>query len=160
MGFRLDSETESKLKNIADREGKSVSDILRDLVDSYTNRKTEIHETGLPRNIEVILSEFKNRVMEYVERVKQFCNDHANEITTYHENEKDKFEYWRDTCLHRYRTITIHNLHVYVKDKLLPRITQQLDKAQIVMLEKHINRIIEDAVNEIYSSQYPPIYPI
>jgi signal recognition particle GTPase len=160
VGFRLDSETESKLKNIADREGKSVSDILRNLVDFYTSRKPEINETGLPQYLEIILSEFKNRVKEYVERVKQFCEEHAKEITSIHESEKDKYEYWRDTCLHRYRTITTHNLHVYITDKLLPRITQQLDKAQIVMLEKHINRIIEDAVNEIYSSQYPPVYPI
>lgn len=160
MGFRLDSETESKLKNLADREGKSVSDILRDLVDFYTSRKPEINETGLPQYLEIILSEFRERVKEYVERVKQFCNDHANEITTYHENEKGKFEYWRDICLHRYRTITRHNLNVYVTDKLLPRIVEKLDAGQKVMLEKRINRIIEDAVNEIYSSQYPPVYPI
>lgn len=144
VSVRLNREIVEELKRRGD-----ISTVLKEIISKSITKSTE---SSLPE----IITEFKNRVEEYIERVKQFCNDHANEIITFHESEKDKFEYWRDTCLHRYRTITRHNLHVYVKDKLFPKIRPE-DRASI---EKQVNKIIEDAVNEIYNSQYPPVYPI
>lgn len=150
VSVRLDSEIVEELKKRGD-----ISSFLRELI---TKSVAKSAETSLPQ-IEEVLSQFRSLVKEYVERVKQFCEEHAKEITESHESEKDKFKYWRDLCLYRYRVITRHNLSTYISDKLLPRL-QRLDPNQRTTLEKRLNEIVEEAVNEIYRSQYPPAYPL
>lgn len=147
ISIRLDEELIDQI-----RKHGSLTRFIRNALKAYT----ENTNNTLPDDVEQLLSEFKQRVDEYVERVKQFCSDHAKEITSSHESEKD-FDYWRDICLYRYRIITRHNLDVYAK--LLQKYIR-LDSNKRAVLEKKINEIIDYAINEIYSSQYPPIYPI
>jgi Arc/MetJ-type ribon-helix-helix transcriptional regulator len=153
---RLDKETLGRIK---DKYG-SVSDFVKEAINVlFESPQSPLSSTALPEIAEKLIEEFKEVVKRHVERAKQFCEEHAREITTIHEKEKDKYDYWRDTCLHRYRTITRSNLNVFIKDKLLPRVISSLDANQKAMLEKRLNDIINEAVKEIYISEYPPIYP-
>jgi hypothetical protein len=156
IGVRLDLDTIEELKK---RSNGDVSKVLKKLIKEYVERP-ELIRPQLPEYIEKLLSLFKEKIDNYLVGVRAFCEEHAKIITENHEKEKDKYNYWRDLCLHRYRRITRNNLNVYVQDHLLKKINvHSLSKEEKIELERRINELIEYAVRSIYSSEFPPAYP-
>jgi hypothetical protein len=154
ISIRLDTEIVEELKKRGD-----ISSILKQLITGYVESQGII-KTRLPSDVEELLGEFKVKIDNYINNVRSFCEEHAKIITESHDKEKDKFEYWRDICLHRNRSITRSNLNVYVKDVLFKQISvHSLSRDEKIELDKRINELIEYAVRTIYASEYPPIYP-
>jgi len=152
---RLDLDTIEELKK---RSGGEISKVLKQLIKQYVE-SPEHTRPQLPQYIEDLLSQFKERVREYVEEVKRFCEEHARIITENHDQEKERYNYWRDLCLHRYRRLTRNNLNVYIQDVLMKRINiHKLSADERVELQRRLNEIVENAVKEIYASPFPPSY--
>jgi predicted transcriptional regulator len=107
-------------------------------------------ETELSREIEDLLEEFKERVNEYIAKVKAFCEEHAKTVS----EKGGKYEYWLNTCLWRHRRITHDTLKIYAEKNIL----RYASRENMLELEKRIRDIVESALDNIYPSQYPPIY--
>jgi len=150
IGVRLDLNTIEELKK---KTGGDISKALKQLIKQYVE-SPELVRTELPENIEKLLGEFQERVNEYIAKIKQFCEEHSKVITENHEKERDKYNYWLNTCLHRHRIITYNTLKIYAEKTILKNAKAE-DKNE---LEKRIREIIDKAVNDIYPSQYPPLY--
>jgi predicted DNA-binding protein len=149
--IRLSVEELNKFKEIAKNKGLDFNTLVREALTSYTG---VLERPQLPQNIEKLLGEFQERVNEYIGKIKQFCEEHAKIVTENHEKERDKYNYWRDMCLHRHRRITYNTLKIYAEKHIISKVNAE-DKNE---LEKRIREIIDKAVNDIYPSQYPPLY--
>ena len=153
--IRLSEEELNRLKELAKERGIDFNTLVKEALRQYTGAQ---HRSQLPQYIEDLLSQFKERVREYVEEVKRFCEEHARIITN-HDQEKERYNYWRDLCLHRYRRLTRNNLNVYIQDVLMKRINiHKLSADERVELQRRLNEIVENAVKEIYASPFPPSY--
>lgn len=150
IGVRLDSATIEELKK---KTGGDISKALKQLIKQYVESPEPVR-TESPEHVEKLLSVFQERVNEYITQIKQFCEEHAKIITENHEKERDKYNYWRDICLHRHRRITYNALKIYAEKHIISNAKAE-DKPE---LEKRINEIIDKAVKEVYPSQYPPLY--
>ena len=155
--IRLSEDELSRFKAIAESKGVDFNTLVREALSSYTGVKGRVQ---LPEYVERVLGEFKVKIDNYVNRVKEFCEEQAKIIVESHESERGKHDYWRDACLHRYRRLTRSNLKVYVQDVLYKQInTGALSKEEKEELERRISELVDYAVKNIFVSETPPAYP-
>jgi predicted DNA-binding protein len=152
--FKLDSETEKRLKEIAEKRGKTVSDILRELISSYTETPQQDYSDSLAE----ILRQFEERAMEYIENTKKFCEEYSNEVLV--NNPQADWEFVYDTCRYNLRRHAYNTLKIYFEEKVKPLLRKYvLDVKTQVEIERRIHEIINKAVKELYPSPYPPMKP-
>jgi predicted transcriptional regulator len=155
--FKLDSETERKLREIAEKRGKTVSDVLRELIDSYIENHSREEADSSVNEINEILKQFEERAMEYIDSLKKFCSEHADIVASRNPGADRDFVY--ESCLWELRRHAYNTLKHYYERKVIPLIRPYVTDANRLEVEKKVHEIINKAVRELYSSPYPPLKP-
>jgi len=156
IGVRVDSGIAERLEELARRRGKKVSDLLKELVESYLESAPQDNATISNDTIENALKQFNDIAMEYVENFKKFCKEHSEIVAQNHSNVDKEFIY--EHCLWGFRRHVYNTLRHYYERKVIPTIRVFIrDNDTQLYVERRVSEIINKAVKELYSSPYPPV---
>jgi hypothetical protein len=156
---RVSTEVADKLEEIARKKRKKVSEILKEIVDSYleSTPETTDSDTGVTE-IDNILNQFNDRAMEYIENFKKFCKEHSDTVAQKQPGVDKEFVY--EHCLWSFRRHVYNTLKLYYEEKVIPLLRRYIrDSHTQLSVERRVMEIINKAVKELYPYPYPPVKP-
>jgi predicted DNA-binding protein len=155
VGTRVDSDIAERLEEIARKKRKRVSELLKEIIDSYLESAGEEDTDTGDSAVDYILNQFNNKALEYVESVKNFCRGHSESVAQNHNIDK---EFVYEHCLWSLRRHVYNTLKLYYEERVKPLLRPYIrDTDTQVRVERRAIEIINNAVKELYPYPYPPV---
>jgi len=156
--FKLDREYEAMLKEIAKKQGVSVSELVRRIVVEYVVKNPNVEpqenvssETTNPeltrdlQELEQMIAKFIESVKREKEKIDQHCKDHASEVVRLHPNES--YDYHYKWCIKRWYGLLYNKARDHKTRYITPLLSKISAKHRGVNLKKYedqVNAILDD----------------
>jgi hypothetical protein len=156
--FKIDPEYEAALREMAQRRGIPVSELIRRIVvnyiDSNTSEETAAGGEALPssvsdevarllRDLEEMISSFEKMVDEEEKKIQKYCEEHADQVVLLHPAESR--DYHLKWCLKRYYGLLYNKALDHKRSYIMPLISRIASKSKINMskYEKRVDDVLD-----------------
>ena len=159
--FKLDREYEAMLKEIAKKQGVSVSELVRRIVVEYVEKNPNpniepqgnnaISESTNPeltrdlQELEQMIAKFIESVKREKEKIDQHCKDHASEVVKLHPSES--YDYHYKWCLKRWYGLLYNKARDHKTRYITPLLSKISAKHRGVNVKKYedqVNAVLDD----------------
>jgi transcription termination factor NusB len=153
--FKIDPEYEYRLREIAEQQGTSVSELVRKIVIDYiqgsavTPSESTSQDATSPeiakdlQELEELVSKFIESVKREKEKIDQHCKDHAREVVTLHPSEPIERHY--KDCIKRWYGLLYNKALDHKRRYITPLISKMSSKrVNVRKYEDQINGILDE----------------
>jgi gas vesicle protein len=156
--FKIEPEYEPVLREIARKQGISVSELVRRLVVDYIEKNPVVEPQGSVssestnpelskdlQEVEEMISKFIESVKREKEKIDQHCKDHASEVLRLHPSES--FDYHYKSCLKRWYGLLYNKARDHKTRYITPLLSKLSAKHRGLNVKKYedqVNAILDD----------------